>query len=93
MAKASEKQRRTESRVMHEFKHGALKSGRGGKGGKVKSRKQAIALALNEAGSSVTLAGAGLLGMAISSRLNARSPPQVPRKARPRPGYPYISIA
>lgn len=52
MAKATLRQRRTEGRVMHEFKHGELKSGRGGKGGKVKSRKQAIAIALNEAGAS-----------------------------------------
>jgi hypothetical protein len=37
---------------MHEFKHGELKSGRGGKGGRVKSRKQAIAIALSEAGAS-----------------------------------------
>ena len=37
---------------MHEFKHGELESGRGGKGGKVKSRKQAIAIALSEAGES-----------------------------------------
>jgi hypothetical protein len=37
---------------MHEFKHGELKSGPGGKGGKVKNRKQAIAIALNEAGHS-----------------------------------------
>jgi hypothetical protein len=37
---------------MHEFKHGELKSGRSGKGGKVKSRKQAIAIALHEAGHS-----------------------------------------
>ena len=52
MAKATPRQRRTEGRVMHEFKHGELKSGRGGKGGKVKSRKQAIAIALSEAGAS-----------------------------------------
>jgi len=37
---------------MHEFKHGELKSGRVGKGGKVKSRRQAIAIALHEAGAS-----------------------------------------
>jgi hypothetical protein len=37
---------------MHEFAHGELKSGPGGKGGKVKSRKQAIAIALSEAGDS-----------------------------------------
>jgi hypothetical protein len=52
MAKATPRQRRTEGRVMHEFKHGELKSGRGGKGGKVKSRKQAVAIALREAGAS-----------------------------------------
>src|ERR1700749_4331203 len=52
MPKSSMRQRRTEGRVMHEFKHGELKSGRGGKGGKVKSRKQAIAIALSEAGAS-----------------------------------------
>ena len=36
-------------KVMHEFKEGTLKSGKGGKGGKVTSRKQAIAIALSEA--------------------------------------------
>ena len=45
-------QKKTVERVMHEFKHGELKSGRSGKGGKVKSRRQAIAIALNEAGAS-----------------------------------------
>jgi hypothetical protein len=34
---------------MHERKEGTLRSGRGGKGGKVKSRKQAIAIGLSEA--------------------------------------------
>ena len=52
MAKESMAQRKTAGRVMHEFKHGELKSGRGGKGGKVKSRRQAIAIALKEAGAS-----------------------------------------
>ena len=52
MAKETMAQRRTAGRVMHEFKHGELKIGRGGKGGKVKSRKQAIAIALKEAGES-----------------------------------------
>jgi hypothetical protein len=37
---------------MHKFKHGELGSGPGGKGGKVKSRRQAIAIALEEAGAS-----------------------------------------
>ena len=48
----SSRQKRITGRVMHEFKHGELKSGRGGKGGKVKSRRQAIAIALEEAGAS-----------------------------------------
>jgi Family of unknown function (DUF6496) len=52
MAKPTARQRRIEGRVMHEFKHGELKSGKAGKAGKVKSRKQAIAIALNEAGAS-----------------------------------------
>jgi hypothetical protein len=52
MARESMAQRKTAGRVMHEFKHGELKSGRGGKGGKVKSRRQAIAIALKEAGAS-----------------------------------------
>jgi hypothetical protein len=34
---------------MHRYKRGKAKSGRGGKGGKVKSRKQAIAIALSKA--------------------------------------------
>ena len=54
MAKESMAQRKTAGRVMHEWKHGELKSGPGGKGGKVKSRKQAIAIALKEAGESKT---------------------------------------
>ena len=36
-------------REMRKFKRGTLKSGKGGKGGKVKSRKQAIAIGLSEA--------------------------------------------
>jgi hypothetical protein len=36
-------------KVMHEFKEGSLKSGKNGKGGKVKSRKQAIAIGISEA--------------------------------------------
>jgi hypothetical protein len=35
--------------AMHRKKSGTLKSGRGGKGGTVKSRKQAIAIGLSEA--------------------------------------------
>jgi hypothetical protein len=43
-------QQETVERVMHEFKHGGLKSARGAR--KVKDRKQAIAIALHEAGAS-----------------------------------------
>src|SRR5262249_28359739 len=52
MPKSSPRQRKIEGRVMHEFKHGELRSGPGGRGGKVKSRRQAIAIALSEAGAS-----------------------------------------
>ena len=50
MARTTARQRKTTGRVMHEFKRGELKSGPDGKGGKVKSRRQAIAL--KEAGGS-----------------------------------------
>ena len=43
-------QKRTVERVMHEFKHGELKTARGAR--KVKNPKQAIAIALHEAGAS-----------------------------------------
>jgi Family of unknown function (DUF6496) len=36
-------------RAMHKEKRGTLKSGKGGKGGAVTSRKQAIAIGLSEA--------------------------------------------
>jgi hypothetical protein len=42
---------------MHEYEHGELKSGPEGKGGPVKSRKQAIAIALHEAGASKNESG------------------------------------
>ncbi|MEJ0050713.1 MAG: DUF6496 domain-containing protein [Methylovirgula sp.] len=42
-------QKEVVGRVMHEFKHGELESSRGGK---VKNRKQAVAIALEEAGAS-----------------------------------------
>lgn len=35
--------------AMHKKKHGTLRAGKGGKGGRVKSRKQAIAIGLSEA--------------------------------------------
>ena len=36
-------------REMERYKRGTARSGKGGKGGKVKSRKQAIAIALSKA--------------------------------------------
>ena len=45
----SDEQKKTVRRVMHEFKHGQLESGRGGK---VENPRQAIAIALHEAGAS-----------------------------------------
>ena len=49
MARTSKKAGKTIESVMRKKKRGTLKSGPGGKGGKVKSRKQAVAIALNEA--------------------------------------------
>ena len=48
----SKGQKATTERVMHEYKKGELESGRSGQ--KVKSRKQAIAIALSESGSTNT---------------------------------------
>ncbi|HEX2941112.1 MAG TPA: DUF6496 domain-containing protein, partial [Rhodopila sp.] len=49
MARQNPEQKKIVGRVMHEFKHGELKRGRGGK---VKNPRQAIAIALSEAGAS-----------------------------------------
>jgi len=49
MAKYSKKAEEKIEEVMHEYKHGELKSGKGGKGGVVKSREQAIAIGISEA--------------------------------------------
>ena len=49
-SRESEPQKETIERVMHEFKHGELRSGTSGQ--KVKSPKQAVAIALSEAGAS-----------------------------------------
>ena len=49
--KKSTKAQKKVGKVMHEYKHGGLHS-RSKKGPKVKNRKQAIAIALNEARSS-----------------------------------------
>ncbi len=47
MVKESKGQKETVGRVMHEYKHGELETTRGTP---VKSRKQAVAIALHEAG-------------------------------------------
>ena len=49
MVKYSKKAQDKIETVMQEFKLGDLKSGKGGKGGKVKSRKQAMAIGISEA--------------------------------------------
>ncbi len=49
MSKETKEQKETVGRVMHEYKHGGLESGAGKP---VKSRRQAIAIALHEAGAS-----------------------------------------
>ena len=49
MTKYSKKDQDKIETVMHEFKLGKLKSGKAGKGGTVKSRKQAIAIGISEA--------------------------------------------
>ncbi len=50
MPKETEPQKETVQRVMHEFKHGELRSGTSGD--KVTNPKQAVAIALSEAGAS-----------------------------------------
>lgn len=47
---ASPRQRRKVKKVMHEYKHGELESGRSGR--KVRNPKQAIAIAMSESGQS-----------------------------------------
>ena len=49
MARYSKRAQDKIEEVMHEFKEGTLKSGKDGSGGKVKSRKQAIAIGISEA--------------------------------------------
>jgi len=49
MPKESKEQKKTVGRVMHEYKHGELETGTGKP---VKSKRQAVAIALKEAGAS-----------------------------------------
>jgi len=49
MARYGRTASKTVKSAMRRRKHGTLRSGKGGKGGVVKSRKQAIAIGLSEA--------------------------------------------
>jgi hypothetical protein len=49
MARYSRSASKDVKRAMRKRKKGTLKSGKGGRGGRVKSRKQAIAIGLSEA--------------------------------------------
>ena len=49
MAKSSKAARKSVKSAMHRKKKGTLRSGKAGKGGRVKSKKQAIAIGLSEA--------------------------------------------
>ena len=49
MARYGRTASKTVKSAMRRSKHGTLRSGKGGKGGVVKSRKQAIAIGLSEA--------------------------------------------
>jgi hypothetical protein len=48
MPKYGKSARKSVKSAMHSKKKGTLRSGKGGKGGKVKSKKQAIAIGLSE---------------------------------------------
>jgi Family of unknown function (DUF6496) len=49
MARYGKAAQKTVKSAMHRRKKGTLRSGKGGKGGRVKNRKQAIAIGLSEA--------------------------------------------
>ena len=49
MAESSKTARKSVKSAMHRKKKGTLRSGKAGKGGRVKSKKQAIAIGLSEA--------------------------------------------
>ncbi len=66
-------------REMHKFKRGTLKSGKGGKGGTVKSRRQAIAIGLSEARREGKRVPAGPAWAARRER-RAHAPPKRPRE-------------
>lgn len=49
MARYGKRAQKSVKSAMHRRKRGTLRSGKGGKGGRVKNRKQAIAIGLSEA--------------------------------------------
>jgi len=49
MARYGKASQKSVKSAMHRRKKGTLRSGKGGKGGRVKNRKQAIAIGLSEA--------------------------------------------
>ena len=73
-------QRRTVERVMHKFKHGELKTAHGAR--KVKTPKQAIAIALHEAGASNRKAVTPT--PAICASPSQRNAAAKPTRTRPR---------
>jgi hypothetical protein len=79
MAKYSKKAQDKVEKVMHEMKHGTLRSG--GSGKKVKSRKQAIAIGLSEARE----AGAKVPKKATKKRAAKRSTATKDRPAKASP--------
>lgn len=83
---ASPRQKRKVKRVMHEFKHGELKAGRGRRG-RVKSRRQAIAIAMSESGQSYKRRGrkkARRTGTAATRRRSTASRGSVQRRTGTR---------
>ena len=69
----SEPQKETVERVIHEYKHGELRSGMSGQ--KVKSHRQAVAIALSEA-------GVVQFRIAARERLYSLSPPRLSCRVR-----------
>jgi hypothetical protein len=78
---ATKQKKRKVGKVMREYKKGTLKSGAGGKGGKVKSRKQAVAIAMSESGQSRKTATRKKSTRAATSRKPAARKPAARKTA------------
>lgn len=77
MAKHSKGAQRAVESALHRKKKGTLKSGKGGKGGTVKSREQAIAIGLSEArekGAKVPAKKKGVTKKAAKKTATKRAP-------------------